>query len=197
MYRINKRLYYIPDFVERFVDNEHWDTSKKHWYSKHLRGTDILVWNKKINRWIVYRKLHEMPWRWREYVGQYTMMIVCEMDRKTHAYREPGSWINRTLREGDLSKGGSRGLKEVTTTFDQIIMRQSEGEKEIIRKLVDIYTEMNKDKDMIGRTSILVGHIEADRRHKKVKKKVVRFISKQTGQHLGTMVNGKMHLAIG
>lgn len=196
LYRVNGRFYYIPEFVERFVDNEHWDTSKTHWYQKYLRASDRLVWNRKINRWIVYRKIYEMPWRWREYVGQYTMMLVCHTGISTRQYREPGSWITTILRHGDLSKGGSVGIKEVTKVFDQLLTGLCGAEKEVIRKLTDVYEAMNKDKDMIGRTSILVGQPSDPRVHRKMKRKPIRFIGLRTGKHLGTIDSqGKMHLA--
>lgn len=169
-YYYNNKVYLIPDFCKVIKDATVIPNSQVQQFNRHL----ILVWNYKIHRYIVYKRVTQISWKWRQYLGLYVIIMVLEGHKK--CYRSFGNWVIRELRIRDKTEGGVHDIKESN------ILSLSPAEKEQIRKLKHIYEEMNKDFDKIGKTSVWLGN-QDNRQHRKIRPKKV-YVGIRSGKIL-------------
>jgi len=99
------------------------------------------------------------------------------------------SSIYWTLRQGDLSRGGTRTVEQFTTDFVDKIMQIDEAEQKWIKNQVAIQEELNREFQkyiLNGHQSFLLGQKgNSSSNKKKVKRQY--FVNLKTGEKRTTM----------
>jgi hypothetical protein len=155
-----------------------------------------LFFDKRIKRYVVYKAVSFKAAQ--AFAEIYSIALITEnlttqlvhmltLDGPELQYREPGPWVWSKLQRMDRTGAGS---KPIGTVVRELMAEQeapSSEELANIERLADLQQELNKDFDMIGRTSMIMDSTLALKKRKFGPKGRTILVSMQTGKVLGVV----------
>lgn len=186
-YWVDGRVYRIRTFLPSYF-HPHYKVID----DSYFRSNYVLIFNIKINRYLVYRRYtHKINFGIKEFddaikplYGYFVHMLTLEGINKS--YREPGYWVERQLREMDATHGGMLGVAQTVKTIQNSLEAPDAHELDQSYKMQELQREMDTEIDKIRRGLTHGG----ERVHfsKKIKRRINIFVGARTGKVLGCKV---------